>query len=96
LNRPPVTYQLIHTFLVKRGHLQAALSVKQAAEGIVGFVNESLAEGPSLEDIVRTFQSLNVTSSKHGAAFWSGKSSLGVLVVLLRRYAADSRGWYRS
>jgi hypothetical protein len=87
LNGPSATYKLIHAFLVKRGHSKAALSVKKAAKGILDVLDNSLMEGPYLEDIVRQWQSLDATTSpKHRNVF---SASSGALAILQRRYAAD-------
>jgi hypothetical protein len=50
------TYSLIHAFLVKHAHVKAAQALKNSAKKFLILKDGVVPEGPSLDDIVRSWK----------------------------------------
>lgn len=57
------TYTLIYSFLKKQSHSKAAEAVKNAAKEFVVLKDSIKVDGPSLDEVVKTWKALTVASS---------------------------------
>jgi hypothetical protein len=60
---PIATYTLIHAFLTKRSHPQAAEALKKAAKDVVILKDNLTMDGPQLDEIIREWKLLKESSS---------------------------------
>ena len=51
------TYTLIHAFLLKHAHIKAARALKKSVKGSLILKDDTILEGPSLDDIIRSWNS---------------------------------------
>ena len=64
------TYTLIYSFLKKQSHSKAAEAVKNAAKDVVVLKDSIELDGPSLDEVVKTWKTITVASSYVDPIVW--------------------------
>lgn len=56
------TYTLIYSFLKKNSHAKAADAIRKAAKDVVALEGDMDVDGPSLDEIIKQWQTLTTSS----------------------------------